>query len=249
VSQVPYVHVDHELVAGTLGEPLALTAAESHHLRRVLRLADGAAVEVSDGCGHEAPARLEAAGLVLTAPASARPAPQPELWLAQALPKGRRFDEVVRQVTELGVDGIVAVAAKRSVTRIDEDRAERARQRWDAVARAACEQARRPWRPTIRGPVAPARLTEEPQRLLVAHPGATPLPDALVGHEVTDGLMLAIGPEGGWADDEIAELCAAGASLVGLGPSVLRTEHAAAAACAVAAAGLGRWADAAPGRA
>lgn len=241
MSLVPYVHVDVSLADGGPGETVALTEAEARHLRRVLRLPDGAEVEVADGVGNHAAAQLGASELILTTAAVHRPFPRPSLWVAQALPKGRKLDEVIRQVTELGADGIVVIAAGRSVTRLEEAKLPRARQRWDGVARAASEQARRPWRPRIIGPRTPSELADEPGTLVVAHPGGAPLPEVVADHADGDRITVAIGPEGGWNDDEVARWNEAGAAFAGLGPTVLRTEHAAAAALAVAASGLGRW--------
>jgi len=241
VSLVPYVHVDTALTDRTTDERIALTDAESHHLRRVLRLPEGADVEVADGIGNHAAARLDGDDLVLSGDVAHRPADHPELWVAQALPKGRKLEEVLRQVTELGADGIVVVAAQRSIPRLDASKVARARQRWAGIVRAASEQARRPRRPSITGPVAAADLADEPGRLVVAAPGWRALPEVLAEHATAQRVTLAIGPEGGWSDDEVARFLDAGAALAGLGPTVLRTEHAAAAALAVAVAGLGRW--------
>ncbi|WP_052668395.1 RsmE family RNA methyltransferase [Nitriliruptor alkaliphilus] len=245
MSLVPYLHLDAPLAGAQVGSTVAIDPAARHHLARVLRLRDGAALEVSDGRGHAAAARLAGDHVEVTATVTAVAAPQPTLSVAQGLPRGRKLDEVVRQVTELGADRIVPVAASRSVTRLDGARADKAVERWQAVARAAAEQSRSPWRPEVLPIVTPAQLPgalPAGTRLLIAHPDAPrSLPEAaadLGGRHVS----IAVGPEGGWDDDEVAGLLEAGATLVGLGPTVLRTEHAAAAAVAVLAAVTGRWA-------
>lgn len=242
MSQVPFVHVDQDLDAADVGTLVTLTEAEEHHLRRVLRLRDGARIEVADGVGHHALARLTAAGPELIADGQRIPRPDPALWVAQALPKARKLDEVIRQVTELGADGVAVIAAERSIVRLDGTKADRARQRWTGVARAACEQARRAWLPQVTGPSGVGDLLDAPGLLLVAHPGGVPLPQLLDdGTILADRVTVAIGPEGGWSAAEVTALTAGGAELVGLGSTVLRTEHAAAAALAVAAAMTGRW--------
>lgn len=241
MSLVPYVHVATSLRDGVSGDEVALTETERHHLRRVLRLPDDAEVEVADGVGHQAEARLRADALLLTAAATYLPPARPELWVAQALPKGRKLDEVVRQTTELGVDGIVVVAAQHCVARVDPAKLPRLHQRWEGVARAASEQARRPRRPQLVGPASTAQLGKEPGTLIVTHPGGAALPAVLADHTDAERITLAIGPEGGWSDAEVAAWQDDGTILAGLGPTVLRTEHAAAAALAVAAATCGRW--------
>jgi 16S rRNA (uracil1498-N3)-methyltransferase len=244
VSLVPYLHLGVTLAGGQAGDRLALEPAARHHLTRVLRLRDGADVEVSDGRGGHAAARLTDGEVVLTAGAVVTPPPRPSLTVAQALPKGRKLDEVVRQVTELGADRIVPVAAARSVTRLAGDRADRAVERWAAVARAAAEQARRPWLPEIAPATdAGALVGSLPtgSRVLVAHVGGElALPDAVAGCDAAH-LAVAVGPEGGWSEEEVEAFVADGAVPVGLGPAVLRTEHAAAAALAVLGALAGRW--------
>jgi 16S rRNA (uracil1498-N3)-methyltransferase len=242
VSLAPYVHVAEPLTGGEVGSIVPLGPDDEHHLRRVLRPRTGAEVVLADGRGHVAGGRLTSDGVALTATPVTTARPTPRLTVVQALPKARRFDEVVRQVTELGADRIVPVMAERSVARVEGDRATKAVERWRAVARAAAEQARRAWLPEV---TTVTRLGALASALagsvtLVAHPsGARPLPELVPSGAVA--LAVAIGPEGGWSDDEVAALVTAGATTATLGPTVLRTEHAAAAALAVLAATTGRW--------
>jgi 16S rRNA (uracil1498-N3)-methyltransferase len=249
VARTPYVHLDAPLDDDAeVGDRVPLAGDDEHHLRRVLRTALGAPLEVADGCGGTAQAVLGDGVIELTGPVTRVPPPHPTIEVAQALPKGRKLDEVVRQVTELGADAIVPVAAARSVTAVTGDKATKATARWTAVARAACSQARRPHRPSVATPVDVDGLLERcvAASLLVAVPGAPRgLQDAVERH--ASHLVVAIGPEGGWTDEEVDRLVGAGAAAVGLGPHVLRTEHAAAAAVAVLAAATGRWHGAGPG--
>jgi 16S rRNA (uracil1498-N3)-methyltransferase len=242
VSLVPFVHVDTTLAGGSAGDLLALDERDRHHLTTVLRLRSGAEVELSDGRGGHAQAELRDDGVVLRADTVEREAPAPALRVAQGLPKGRKLDEVVRVCTELGVDSLIPVAARHSVTRLDGARASKAVERWTAIARAASEQARRVWRPTVTAIEPAASLAVDPgEVLLVAHPGGTPLPRVIPELDGVPGVVVAVGPEGGWSPTETTAWEERGARIVGFGPTVLRTEHAAAAGLAVLAAGLGRW--------
>ncbi len=126
MSATPFVHVAADLAAAGPGDAVPLGEDEAHHLTRVLRLRTGAEVEVADGRGRQAVGVLDAGVVVLTAAPVATPRPRPELVLAQALPKGRKLDEVVRLATELGVDRVVPVVAARSVVTLTGERAERA---------------------------------------------------------------------------------------------------------------------------
>jgi 16S rRNA (uracil1498-N3)-methyltransferase len=242
VSLTPFVHLDVGLAGLRAGDAVALDADDRHHLRGVLRLAAGAEVEVSDGAGGHATGVLgEDDEVTLTSDAEVEPAPRPHLEVVQALPKGRRMDDVVRICVELGVDALVPVSAARSVTRLEGTRAEKAVGRWRAVARAAAEQARRRHRTEV-ADIVPTSGLRPSGAWLLAQPTATAaLPAVLreVRHEPR--ITIAVGPEGGWSPEEERRLVESGARPVHLGPSVLRTEHAAAAALAVVGAGTGRW--------
>jgi 16S rRNA (uracil1498-N3)-methyltransferase len=242
VSLTPFVHVDPSLHDRRAGEALVLDDGDRHHLTAVLRLPPGARVEVSDGAGGHAPAVLGEDGeVVLAADATVAPAPRPRLRVVQALPKGRKMDDVVRICVELGVDEVVPVAADRSVTRLDGARAAKAVGRWRAVARAASEQARRRHRPEVADIVTSDELRPDAAWLLALPSASVGLPAVLAELADAPRITVAVGPEGGWSPEEEQRLLGLGGRGAHLGRNVLRTEHAAAAALAVLAAGTGRW--------
>jgi len=241
MSLLPYVHVDAPLSGADTGHDVALAVDQRRHLSTVLRLRSGSACHLADGAGSHAPALLTDTGARLTAAATTAAPPAPRLTVAQALAKGRKFDDVVRVGTELGADGFVPIDAVRSVVRVD-GKTDRAVARWTAVGRAAAEQSRRPFRPFVEPPIATTALADrDGAAVLLAHPGGVPLHRRVVEVRGHAEVVLAIGPEGGWSDDEVDHLRGRGALLVGLGHSVLRTEHAAAAGLAVLGALGGRW--------
>ncbi|MCC5949181.1 MAG: 16S rRNA (uracil(1498)-N(3))-methyltransferase [Nitriliruptoraceae bacterium] len=244
MSLAPYLHLDELLEDRRAGEVVAVPAATLHHLTRVLRVRPGDAVVVADGRGGQAAGTWTGDAVSLTQAPEHLPPPRPTLGIAQALAKGRKVDEVVRQATELGVDRITGLATARCVVRLDADKARRAQQRWTEVARAAAEQSRRATRPEV------GAVTDLPGLLagaatgevvLLAHPRAASLVAVLGATPDARHITIAIGPEGGFSDDEVAVATDAGAHAVGLGSSVLRTEHAAPAAVAAIAALTGRW--------
>lgn len=239
----PFVLLDTSLADVTVGADLPVDDATAHHLAKVLRLRDGAAVEVSDGTGRRADAVLAGPAIRLQSDPVMDPAPAPSIHVLQGLPQGRKHDEVVRMLTELGVDRITAVVAERTQAPPDAAKGAKQAARWQAVARAACEQARRSRRPVVDGPI---RLDEAVAALpaghllLAAHLGAAMDPIAAMPSPPPDHVVVAVGPEGGWSPAEADRLVAAGAQLVSLGQSVLRTEHAALVLGAVVAAATGR---------
>jgi 16S rRNA (uracil1498-N3)-methyltransferase len=252
VSLTPHVIVTESLVGATVGSVVGLSDVTVHHLRRALRRTDGSPLSVTDGTGGHASAELVTHGAALTsAPTSVAP-PVPRLVLAQSLAKGRRADDAVRMACELGVDRIVPVVADRTQGRPDDRSSAAVVERWRALAVAALEQSRG----THLTQVCEVRSTAElavdavaSDRCvrLAAVPGAPALPEvygqALRGGQSggADEVLIAVGPEGGWSSAEVERLVAAGWLAVGLGPTVLRTEHAGPVAIAVIAALAGRW--------
>jgi 16S rRNA (uracil1498-N3)-methyltransferase len=152
----------------------------------------------------------------------------------QALPKGDRGQLAVELATELGVDRIVPWAAARCVTRWREDRVEKGLAKWRAAARAAAKQSRRPRVPEVGELMTTRQVCGELADVdlaLVLHEQAR---RPLSGVEVPDSgtVAVVVGPEGGLTDGEVVALRAAGAQPVRLGPEVLRTSTAGAAALA-----------------
>lgn len=247
----PTVLVATALAGASDGMRVALTADALHHLRRVLRLADGSALVVTDGAGGRADARLDGDGVVLTGPAATVVRPAPRLALAQAVTQGRRAEEAVRTACELGVDLVVPVVAARTQGRPDAAARAAIVGRWRGIAAAALEQSGGAWCAEVADARDTTALASAPAwegQRLVAVPGAAPLPDVVsaLPRATADvaTIGVAVGPEGGWTADEVASLTAAGWVPVGLGPTVLRSEHAGPAALAVLAATVGRWAAA-----
>jgi 16S rRNA (uracil1498-N3)-methyltransferase len=233
------VHVPGPLAAGAT---LELGSRAGQHLVRVLRLASGAALAVFDGAGHEHAATIasirEARVRVLVGEALAPAGESPlAITLAQGISRGERMDYAIQKATELGVARIAPLLCERSVVKLDADQAARKLEHWQGVATAAAEQSGRAVVPRIDAPrrclehlgsaVAPgaaeARLVLAP--LAAAGPAA--LPPGLTRIE------LLIGPEGGFSDGELAAAAHVGYAALRLGPRVLRTETAAAAAIAV----------------
>ncbi|SDC94368.1 16S rRNA (uracil1498-N3)-methyltransferase [Geodermatophilus telluris] len=217
---------------------LLVEGAEGRHAVEVLRLAAGEPVRVADGRGTVAEGTVLHAGPAgLRVQVAARlevPPAEPELWLVQALPKGDRGPLAVELATELGVDRIVPWAASRCVTRWRDDRVEKGLARWRAAARAASKQSRRPRVPEVAELMTTRQVCgelEDVDLALVLHEQAR-RPLARVEVPASGTVAVVVGPEGGLTDGEVVALRAAGAQVVRLGPEVLRTSTAGAAALA-----------------
>lgn len=226
---------------------LLLVGDEGRHAARVMRLAVGESVSVSDGRGVVADclvAQVLPDGLLLSVLVRrVVPEPAPRVVIVQALPKGDRGELAVELLTELGADEIVPWAASRCITQWRDARGAKAWDKWRRTAAEAAKQSRRPRLPVV----AELASTESVARRLAAaqglvlHEAATTPLGAVVLPEVGE-LLVVIGPEGGLADDELTAFAAAGAQQVRLGEPVLRTSTAGAAALAALSPRLGRWA-------
>lgn len=214
----------HRVKVSALVRVMPLSIGESQHLR-VLRLGIGTEVRVFDGQGGEASAtliRLGEGGAMLElgeAVVNDRETPQP-VTLAVALLKGDKLSDVVRAATELGVSTVQLLQTRHAdVQGIGDQKLLRLRR----IAAEASKQSRRAVTPEVLAPIALTHLILNGQGFL-AHPGSTErLTDTL--HWETP-VTLVSGPEGGFADAEVAALTALGFTAITLGPRILRAETA-----------------------
>jgi 16S rRNA (uracil1498-N3)-methyltransferase len=209
---------------------LALSPEESHHLTHVLRLRAGDEVVVFDGRGHEWDARVGArvdarVELDIIGPRPTVAEPPVDVVLAVGLLKGAHIEAVVRDATALGAHAIAPFVSRHVDVPRRGDNA-RVLERWRRVALESARQCRRAFIPEIR-PVAPLAdvMTEagtDAARIVCVEPGLS------AGRDVLDRppgrATLFVGPEGGWAPDELAAFTTAGADLLSLGPRTLRAE-------------------------
>jgi 16S rRNA (uracil1498-N3)-methyltransferase len=226
---------------------LVLTGPEGRHAATVRRLRVGEPVDLVDGRGGRASCTVVATGRdtveLDVVRRTADPSPAPRLVLVQALAKGDRGELAVELATEVGVDEIVPWSAQRCVVRWDGERGEKALARWRSTAREAGKQSRRAWLPEVAALHSTGQVT---QRLrgaaaaFVLHEAAAQ-PLAVLPVPPAGDVVLVVGPEGGLTDEEVAVFTSAGAVAVRLGPSVLRTSTAGAAAAAVVSASTPRW--------
>lgn len=217
-----------------------LPADEAAHAVRVLRVASGDAIRVFDGAGHEYPAvvRSIAKGQVEVELGEAVAPPSPELaldvTLVMAVLKGDHMDAVVRDATMLGVTSVVPLVSARAETSVAALLRGNRPERWRRVAVASAKQCGRAVVPRIEPPVDVDGLLAgwavEPAgrvRLVCVEPsagsGVTRVQQ--IERPATADATLVVGPEGGWAPDELARLAAAARS-VRLGDRTLRAEAA-----------------------
>ncbi|MEO1236739.1 MAG: RsmE family RNA methyltransferase [Planctomycetota bacterium] len=214
-----------------------LSPDESRHARRVLRLSAGDTVELFDGRGGVASATLTGfgkSGAVCRVDDVRRvPRPTPRVTVASAVPKGPRAEDMVNQLGQLGVGGFVPVVGERSVVEPGEGK----RARFERAALAATKQSGRAWTMAVGSAVGLSDWLRESAGVegprLILDPGGETGPAVLGGVATAAEVAVLVGPEGGWADGELAAAEAAGYVRWRLAEHVLRVETAAVAAAAV----------------
>jgi len=214
-----------------------LPGDRARHLGRVLRAEPGQVYELSDGervwlgriesVGHD---RIEFA-LVEELPVKASAL---TLTLLLAVVKFDHFEWAVEKATELGVSIIVPLAAARSEKALLKAVSKRAG-RWQKILLEASQQSRRVRMPVIEPlgrPESAFTGRREALRLLLSErPEAPSLRSVLAGSEA-QGAVFAVGPEGGWTEEEFTVAQKSGFREVSLGKLILRTETAVAAGLA-----------------
>jgi 16S rRNA (uracil1498-N3)-methyltransferase len=240
--RLPRLYIERDLD----GASITLDEREAHYLGRVLRLQNGDQVVVFNGHGAERQASVESLqrrGATLALGATHAPLLESalELTLVQALPKSDAMDLIVQKATELGVGSLVPVYTEFSVVKLDAERAARRLDHWQKIARSACEQCGRHRPPRIE---APAQLAEALAALPAdsARFALDPSADTALAAQPAPqrGLVIAIGPEGGFGSLDWRRLDAAQFVHLTLGPRVMRAETAALAACVLV---QSRWGD------
>ena len=200
------------------GDVITLPADEAAHLTRVLRLTRGDRIVIVNGRGQAFDAivqstRKNGVDVVVAAVAEAAPEAHVAVTLVQAVLKGDKMDDVVRDAVMLGAAAIQPVIAGRSeTTRAALERGRR-RERWERVAVSSAKQCGRAVVPAIHEPEpfeAIMELIDERQlpgpALMMIEPNASAETASLTdidGPPPREASLLA-GPEGGWTPDEIA---------------------------------------------
>ena len=213
---------------------LDLPENAARHAVRALRLSEGDELVLFDGKAGEYSCRIATVNrdrvTVDVLAWDDRECESPlALTLVQALQSGDKMDMTVQKAVELGVGRIVPVSSRRSVVRLDGERAVRRVEHWRAVAASACEQCGRNRVPEVSALESLERWLAQPAnpgvlRLMLA-PGAQHSLSS-IAPPASGAIELLIGSEGGLAPEEMQAAEAAGFVTVRLGPRVLRTETA-----------------------
>ena len=214
------------------GAFITFTGAEARHIALVLRMRPGGRITaLAPGETYECVIREASPDKVVAEIERAVESPRttiPEITLAQAIPKGRKMDDIVRMACELGVARIVPLLTNRLGVKLDEQVVKSKRERWQAVADAAAKQSRAPCPAEVMEPMDLTSLAGIGAELKIAlwESASAPFKQILSSATRPSSVIIVIGPEGGLERGEAISLKDNGYSLVSLGDRIMRTETA-----------------------
>jgi len=230
---------------------VTITGSLCDHLRASLRVAAGEELWIADAARRRYRIVVETVDrhAVCARVLEERQGPPPSpcrLTLAQALLKGERMDWLIQKATELGAAAIVPLVTKRTIVRPRTARQETQVGRWQAIAVEAAQQSERWDLPAVSPPVDADQFFSRQEagalKLILTERRtghslvSLALPAAAEGPQ---SVVLAVGPEGGWAEEEVCVAVDGGFLPLTLGDRILRAETAAVAALSVLQSRLG----------
>lgn len=222
-----------------VGGTAVITGDDARHIAGALRMAPGEPLTLCDGAGQDYLCRIESLArdaVTLRVERSEKSIGEPSLsvTLYMGLPKADKLELVIQKSVELGAVRIVPTVTARSIARIDPRDSEKKTARWQKIAAEAAGQSGRGIIPTVEPPItlraALPRLARE-NVLLCYEGGGAPLGDLV--SPADENVSLLIGPEGGFAPEEVEAVVAGGGRLATLGTRILRCETAPLAALAI----------------
>lgn len=219
-------------------EFITITGSDVNHIKNVLRMRLGEKIRVSSKQGGDYYCEISELGEdfvqadILDSEAAGTELPA-KIFLFQALPKGDRMETVIQKAVELGVYEIIPVAMKYCVVKLDAKKAENKRKRWQAIAESAAKQSKRSRIPVVREVMSFAEAIDYAKGCsinLVPYEnerGMAATREALAELKTEASVSVMIGPEGGFAEEEIARVREEKMQIISLGKRILRTDTAA----------------------
>lgn len=216
-------------------EQVIITGNDVNHIKNVLRMKPGEQVRISDNQGQDFFCEIQeitSQRVMLKIQERCADTELPiRITLFQGLPKSDKMELIIQKSVELGVHQIIPVAMKNCVVKLDEKKAKAKHKRWQAIAESAAKQSKRSVIPTVGEVTGFTQAVELAQHMdvkLVPYENQRGMGHTRdVTGNIAKGAEVAvfIGPEGGFSEKEIQEVCD-DMELISLGNRILRTETA-----------------------
>ena len=228
----------------TINSVVTIQESEAHHIKNVLRLKPGDTIKLFDGTGFEYGAvikEMSAAEVKVEIRSRVRATlgSGVQIMVAQAFLKEKKMDELVRKLCELGVARWIPFFSRRAIARPDANRLAGRSRRWHRIAAEALKQCRRPNLPEIATALSFDEVLDFSKTcdlsIVFWENEAAPLRSSIESDEKhpVKKILLMLGPEGGFTQQEVEMAKHSGFVVAGLGPRILRAETATLAACAI----------------
>ncbi|GAA0362488.1 16S rRNA (uracil(1498)-N(3))-methyltransferase [Bacillus horti] len=211
---------------------------DAHHISNVLRMQAGDCVLCSDGQGRTVQARImtitkdEIQCDIVHEMQQQRELPI-SVTIAQGLPKGDKLEWILQKGTELGAQQFIPFISHRTIVKYDHKKEAKKQERWRKIIKEAAEQSHRDVLPQLQAVMPLKELLEvQADHKLVAYEDlsiqerSSAFYEGLKKIKPKESMIIAIGPEGGFEEQEIQQLKEAGYQPVSLGKRILRTETA-----------------------
>ena len=216
---------------------IQVEGSDVNHIKNVLRMKVGEELEISDGNNKKYLCKIEtitseAVSVTIKEELLSDTELPSKIYLFQGLPKGDKMELIVQKAVELGVYEIIPVATKRAVVKLDEKKASKKVERWNAISEGGAKQSGRDVVPEVQRVMSYKEALEYAKKLDVL----------LIPYELAEGMDetrqvieailpgqsigVFIGPEGGFETAEIEYATLQGAKAITLGKRILRTETA-----------------------
>src|SRR6058998_465651 len=220
---------------------VALSGAEAHHARDVLRMKQGEKLVLFNGQGREITAeivdvsdeiRLRRLHEAETPPLKCR------IILGQAVPKGKNMDLIVQKAVEIGAAEIAPIISDRTIVQLDSESASQKQAKWQQIAIEAAKQCGQNWLPRVHAPKKLAEFFSASGRAFDLRLIGSLQPDAQHLKKILEtylseqgdrprSVLMLVGPEGDFTPAELALARHHGCQPITLGPIILRVETAA----------------------
>lgn len=228
-----YFYIDPSLITDPV---VSITGSEAHHIKTVLRLKPGDGLKLFDGTGYEYDAAitsvsLKAVQVEIRQRIKVAAPSEVQIIVAQAFLKEKKMDDLVRKLCELGVSRWIPFFSRRSIARPDAKRLAGRSQRWNRIATEAVKQCRRIDTLQIGNAHSFKEILDFSTRcdlkIIFWENETRLLSRALPSmYKAIKKLLVMLGPEGGFTDQEIQQALNSGFIPTGLGPRILRAETA-----------------------
>lgn len=216
---------------------VVITGEDVNHVKNVLRLKENDELIVSDGRGRDYHCRIsgitnEEVVADICDICDNFSELSTEITLFQGFPKGDKMELIIQKTVELGVTRIVPVMTKRTVVKLDDKKAKKKTERYNMIAESAAKQSGRGMIPEVTMPVSFAEAVSMAEKLdmnIIPYEEAEGVEysrNIIKSIKEKKSLGIFIGPEGGFAREEVEKALDAGASAITLGHRILRTETA-----------------------